>query len=331
MRKNRLEVLNLKHQPEQRYNNKKFSIENIESEEIRDILRFICSCGDGSRDISLECLELAFKKCRRIDVSRSHIMAKNLLRELDYLLSIAGMTPDRWFRDVLCSTSMPLEGGRVSLQNLRSGIRSLCKSVHVAPWTDRIIQLLFFSIDSSGCGSFTLHDFEEARHRRQDIVSPSLSPEDRASEKMYRILEFIHRRKARIREIFNYLDVHKLNRVSIADMANGIMKFLREEEQERLQKSSHSNDNYNISNHANNMNEIKLPHIGSTESMNTMLRKRLQNTKSKQNNINKNELENINIKTNGHNLNNNNNKHKKYFVVADPPICKYFSSLCLFL
>lgn len=249
------------------------SSDGEEVEDKGEIANFLSFCCDGQMYVTLQGVESAFRKCKRLGHEQHDEIARNLMVDMEYYISELNLNPSQWFREMLKSQALQVDG-RVTWLEFKFGLRRLCKQSGIPVWSDEKIQALLKFLDPKTCGSIGMTEFKEAFGR---IHSPSphvLAMQD-ATPKLYHIMNITRQRQIRIKDLFHHLDIEGQNRVSADVFAEGLEQLIVSEKQVDLSAPGYLSSN-SVPGQC-----VKLPEIGSTDTQNQYLIRRLEETKRK--------------------------------------------------
>lgn len=180
--------------------------------EIDHIVDFIShSCSDSSdgtvepAEISLVNLEAAFrkyKKAKAIFEGEEH--ARALMVSFQYLLESSNKSLAQWFIESDVRGAIGGDG-KLTYSELKYGINNLCRQLKLAEWSEHNMHLLLKYMDPSGDGDLSSAEIELA-YRKFQLPSHSQLIFDAAGPLIVKLEKFMHRRRMRVRDLFQILD-----------------------------------------------------------------------------------------------------------------------------
>lgn len=244
-----------------------------EVEDKSEIANFLAFCCDRQKYVTLEGVESAFRKCKRLGHEQHDEMARSLMVDMEYYISQSNLTPSQWFREMLKSQALQVDG-RVTWLEFKFGLRRLCKQSGILVWSDGKIQALLKFLDPKTSGSIGMTEFKEA-FGRIHVPSPHIVAMQDATPKLHHVMNVTRQRQIRIKDLFHHLDVDGKNRVPVEEFAEGLEQLISTEKQVDLSTPGYLTVNSSPG------QCVKLPEIGSTDTQNQYLIRRLEETKKK--------------------------------------------------
>jgi len=229
-------------------------LKTFSGDEIEKAVLYVDSFGDGDGQISLEELELAFKRSRRAMATQAEEMrGRKLMKRLRYLLELLGMDIPTWFQTMATSCRHRENGvevvsdGLISALELKQGLGRMASSlitnkqrrrrrkdgsINPYEFSTRDIVCLMRYMDPNGDGDLTLEEVEDAFERAKQPPE-AVQIQSECGQVLKDLWEQMKVHNMRVVDLFSMLDVDGSGSINTCELEKGIRKLNEKPAQER--------------------------------------------------------------------------------------------------